>query len=112
MKAARTLYGRFIALFEDPADDEPAYDPVHLGVVSVASLVVIGLLYWLLWTLLVYEGGIFSKAAALFSSTRDADAFEGWIGNVAALLIAAALVTALHRLYWSAAKSHARRSSH
>lgn len=89
---------------------EPAYDPVHLGAVSVACLVVIGLLYWLLWTLLVYEGGLFMKIAALFSSSRPQDAFEGWLGNVCALLIASALLAALYRLYQDAAKRHARRA--
>lgn len=87
---------------------EPAYDPVHLGAVSVACLVVIGLLYWLLWTLLVYEGGIFLKIIALFSSSRPEGAFEGWMGNLCALFIAAAVVAALHRLYREAAKRHAR----
>jgi hypothetical protein len=53
---------RWVALFEDEDDPaEPHYDPVHLAVVLVATQVVIGALYWLLWTLFVYEGGIARK---------------------------------------------------
>jgi cytosine/adenosine deaminase-related metal-dependent hydrolase len=48
------------------AEDDPReshFDPVHLGAVLVVSLVAIGALYWLLWTLLVYEGvGPFAEA--------------------------------------------------
>jgi len=58
----RSIWRRWVALFED-ADDpaEPHYDPVHLAVVLVASQVVIGALYWLLWTVFVYEGGISAR---------------------------------------------------
>lgn len=101
---------KILDLFKEPGENEPIYDPVHLGVVSVSCLVVIGLLYWLLWTLLVFEGGIFSKAALLFSSSKSEDAFVGWVGNLCALLILGAVVAALHKLYFSAAKRHARRS--
>lgn len=58
----KDLWKRWVELFEaedDPA--EPRYDPVHLAVVLVATQVVIGALYWLLWTLFVYEGGITLK---------------------------------------------------
>lgn len=52
------LWKRWVDLFEthdDPA--EPHYDPVHLAVVLIATQVAIGCLYWLLWTVFVYEGG-------------------------------------------------------
>jgi hypothetical protein len=53
------IWKRWVALFEDKDDPaEPHYDPVHLAAVLVASQVVIGALYWLLWTVFVYEGGI------------------------------------------------------
>ena len=58
----RSLWNRWVDLFEahdDPA--EPHYDPVHLAVVLVASQVVIGALYWLLWTVFVYEGGVTAR---------------------------------------------------
>lgn len=84
---------RLLALFEEPAPSEPAYDPVHLGAAAIGTLIVIGLMYWLLWTLLVYEGGLFSFG-------------EGRVGNVLALLTLAGAVAALHRLYF-AAKRHA-----
>lgn len=104
---------------DDPA--EPFYDPVHLGAVLIVNLVVIGALYWLLWTLLVFEGGLFVKISAglnvLLTSKTLADygyrgspyamgAFEGWVGNVIALAITLLVIAALHRLYWDAAKRH------
>jgi len=55
----KSLWRRWVDLFEAQDDPEaPHYDPVHLAVVLVASQVVIGCLYWLLWTVFVYEGGI------------------------------------------------------
>ncbi|MFI5351070.1 MAG: hypothetical protein ACHQ2Z_16115 [Elusimicrobiota bacterium] len=54
-----SIWKRWVALFEDEdAPDEPHYDPIHLATVLVACQVVIGALYWLLWTVFVYEGGI------------------------------------------------------
>lgn len=102
---------------EDPA--EPGFDPVQLGGTVLATLAAIGCLYWLLWTLLVYEGGLFLKLGALarvlFTSATLRDvgyegtpyamgAFEGWIGTLGALLIAAALAWALRRLFADAAR--------
>jgi hypothetical protein len=40
---------------------EPGYDPAHLAAMILIVLAVITILFWLLWTLLVYQGGIFSK---------------------------------------------------
>jgi len=105
---------------EDP--QEPAYDPVRLGGVLIVTLVVIGALYWLLWTLLVYEGGLPLKLLALgevlmtSKTMRDfgyeggpyaQGAFEGWFGNAAALLLTLLAVAALKRLYSEAARRSA-----
>ncbi|MBI3549437.1 MAG: hypothetical protein HY078_10390 [Elusimicrobia bacterium] len=104
---------------EDP--NEPFYDPVHIGGAVVITLTAIGCLYWLLWTLLVYEGGLFVKlqAAALlvFTKTTLKDLgyegypyamgqFEGWIGNVIALALTVAVVAALRHAYLHAARAH------
>ena len=42
--------------FMDPKDDprEPFYDPVHLASLLIVFMVCSGVLFWLLWTLLVY----------------------------------------------------------
>ena len=42
---------------EEPSSEDPVYDPVHVAGVLVVSLVVLGALFWLLWALLVCEGG-------------------------------------------------------
>lgn len=127
MKAkASALWKRWNALFderEDPA--APRYDPVHLATVLVACQVVAGALFWLMWTLLVYEGGLPRKVVALFTRWSDpaadthmlrdagpfggpghANVFEGWVANAAALVLLFALVAALQRLD----RRHARRA--
>lgn len=107
----------------DAEDDPnvPAYDPVHLAALLITLLVVVGALYWLLWTLLVYEGGLFGKImpalSVLFTSKTLADygyrgmpyamgAFEGWVGNVGALAIGLLVLYALNTLYRDAARHH------
>jgi hypothetical protein len=54
----KAVWKRWVALFEDEDPAAPHYDPVHLAVVLVATQVAIGCLYWLLWTVFVYEGGV------------------------------------------------------
>jgi hypothetical protein len=107
------LWTRWVALFEDEDEGAPRYDPVHLAGVLVACMVCLGVLFWLMWTLLVYEGGLGVKLAALadvalrgktladFGWTGAPDrqgVFEGWTANVAALLISALALAGLHRL--------------
>lgn len=109
---------RWAALFDENEDpSEPRYDPVHLATVLVACQVAIGALYWLLWTLLVYEGGLPRKIGALLfrasdptnaaQSLKDSGVFggpggtyalEGLGANLVALVLTFALVAALHRL--------------
>lgn len=108
---------RWLDAEDDPS--EPVYDPVQLAGVLIGVLTAVGALYWLLWTLLVYEGGLFAKLgpalSVLFTSKTLADygyrgapyamgVFEGWTGNLAALLIAIVVVAALHRTYLEAAR--------
>ena len=95
---------------QDP--EEPSYDPVHLGSMLVVNLVAVGALYWLLWTLLVYEGGLLGKLAALarlaLGRPSDEAAFEGWFGNVGALLLCVVVAGSLRRLYCDAARRAAK----
>lgn len=104
-------------LRDDP--DEPRFDPVHLGTVLIVTMVAVGVLYWLLWTLLVFEGGIFQKVSAVLqllftpktlkdlgyeASPYAMGVFEGWFGNVCALVLSALLTAALYRTYHDAKK--------
>ena len=73
----------WLQLFEEEGDDAPRFDPVHLAVVFVACQAAVGLLFWLLWAAMVYEGGFGSG--------------EGKIGNFIALLLLGAAVEALRR---------------
>ncbi|MBI4061398.1 MAG: hypothetical protein HY403_08220 [Elusimicrobia bacterium] len=77
------LWKSWLKLFEEEGPEEPRFDPVHLAVVLVACQAAVGVLFWLLWTAMVYEGGFCSG--------------EGWLGNALALIIIAAVVEALRR---------------
>ena len=79
----KSIWNRWVALFEDKDDPaDPHYDPIHLATVLVGSQVVIGALYWLLWTLFVYEGGITARLR---------------LAHVVALGVCALVVAALYK---------------
>jgi len=84
------LWRSWVELFEEEGPEAPRYDPVHLAVVFVACQAAVGVVFWLLWTAMVYEGGF--------------GAGEGKLGNFLALALIAAVVEALRR----ADKRHAR----
>lgn len=107
----------FLQQEDDP--DQPYYDPVHVGGVVIVTFFAVGCLYWLLWTLLVYEGGIFltlkAIAQLLFTSKTPRDlgfegypyamgAFEGAVGNLSALASCIALLWVMRRLYVRASR--------
>lgn len=87
-----SLWTSWVELFKEEAADVPRFDPVHLAVVFVAVQAAVGLLFWLLWTAMVYEGGF--------------GAGEGRLGNAVALILLAVIVEALRR----ADKRHARKA--
>jgi len=97
---------------EDPR--EPHYDPLHLGAMVVLCLMGIGVLYWLLWALLVCEGGLFIKVVpflwVVFTSKTLADygwegypyalgVFEGFIVNLGALVLLVLLLVGIAYLF-------------
>jgi len=94
---------------------EPGYDPVHVAGTVIGSLTALGILYWLLWTLLVYQGGIFKKIvpflSVLLTSKTLSDygyegypyelgVFEGFAGNLIALVLACLALYWLWRAYY------------
>lgn len=86
---------RWAGLFDDAEDPaEPRYDPVHLATVLVACQVVIGVLFWLLWTAFVYEGGLAGQLTRLWSGKGPG---EGWLAQSVAVAVIAAGVKALLR---------------
>ncbi|MDD5305078.1 MAG: hypothetical protein PHS14_18420 [Elusimicrobia bacterium] len=86
------LWKSWVEFFEEEGPDVPRYDPIHLAVVLVACQAAVGVLFWLLWTAMVYEGGF--------------GAGEGKFGNFIALALIAAIVEALRR----ADRRHARKT--
>lgn len=110
---------RWLEAFD--ADDdprEPVFDPVHLAMTLLGTLIVSGCLFWLLWTLLVFEGGLFAKLVPMaqvalrlkspadfgYKGPWDRGLFEGLTGNLTAFVLLAVCVSSLYRLYASAAK--------
>lgn len=110
----------FLSDKEDP--DEPHFDPVHLGGAIIITLAALGCLYWLVWTLLVYEGGLFMKLYALGRLAAGASLkdlgwegypyamgdLEGILGNFGALILSIVVVVACRRLYHQAASKKRR----
>lgn len=110
-------------LWEDDDTADPiVYDSVHVAAVVVGCLFALGILFWDLWALLVFEGGLFMKVIpffqVLFTSKTLKDfgfegspyalgIFEGWIVNVTALIIGLALAAGLR---WVFHRADARRS--
>lgn len=93
---------------EDP--NEAIYDPAHFASMIILVIFSTGVLFWLLWTLLVFEGGIFQKIIPAlrvgFTSKTLQDfgwlgypyemgIFSGFIGNGIALILTIALVVAI-----------------
>ena len=108
MNALKKSWGWLLDLVEGEDDpNEVVYDPVHIGGVIVGSLCAMGVLFWLLWSLFVCEGGLFAKVGpffqVLFTSKTLHDfgyegypyelgVFEGWIVNLTALVLSVALL--------------------
>jgi len=102
----------FFSDIEDP--NEPQYDPVHVGAMIVFVLFANTILFWLLWSLLVFGGGLQAKIIPalklVFTSKTAADfgyigypfemgVFEGWITNVVAFILFVAALVAGWKVY-------------
>ncbi len=98
----------FFSDVENP--DEPIYDPAHFAAMIVIVVFSIGVLFWLLWTLLVFEGGFIQKIVpalqVAFTSKTLQDfgwvgypfemgVFNGWIANTVAFILTLGLVTGI-----------------
>ncbi len=98
---------------DDPSESPIVYDPVHVSAVIVFCLAAVGVLFWVLWVLMVFEGGLFTKIGpflqVVFTSKTWSDfgyegypyalgIFEGWIINLAALAVVLILFVAVHRV--------------
>ena len=116
MKALKSLRRLIERLDADDDPSEPAYDPAQLGGVLIVSMIAAGALFWLLWTLLVFEGGIFIKLRALLElgfggkslaqlgwrGAHEPGVFEGWTANAAALVLLVGAVFSIERLFVTA----------
>lgn len=111
----------FLSDAENP--EEPVYDPAHVAAMIVLVIAATGILFWLLWTMLVFRGGLFSKILpaleVLFTSKTLRDfgwvgypyelgVFSGFIANGAALLLTLGFI---YGLWWLFKKTEAAATS-
>jgi len=95
-------------------EDEPQYDPQMFGAMVVGVIFTAGLLFWILWTALVYQGGIFGKISVLWlvlSGQKkwselvpaglpvSVSVFSGWLANLVATIVIFAIVAFLYYFY-------------
>ncbi len=100
---------------EDDFSSEPIYDPAHVGGMIVTVIFVLGALFWLLWTLLVFGGGLFIKIGpalmVLCKQKTLADygwvgypyeqgIFEGFVGNLIAFVITLTLMICVWAVFF------------
>lgn len=109
------LWRLFADLWEDDPDPSArVYDPVHVAGVFVGCLFLLGVMYWTLWSLFVFEGGLFTKVIPLlkviFTSKTLLDygyqgspyalgLFEGWMVNLAGLVITLGFIGGLWAVF-------------
>lgn len=107
----KKIWNDILNFFSDTENpEEPIYDPVHLGGMIVVVIFACGLIFWLFWTLLVFEGGLFSKIIpalkVLFTKKTLQDygwigypyemgIFSGFIANTIALILTIALLISI-----------------
>ena len=124
MKILKKIWDEILYFFSDEEDpNEPIYDPMHFAAMIVIVIFAIGVLFWLLWTLLVFEGGFFRKIIpalhVLFTGKTLKDfgwvgypyelgVFEGFIANTISFLLTLALIIGLWWLVNSPVKNKIR----
>ena len=107
----KKIWDELVWFFSDEEDpEEPVYDPAHFAAMIVIVIFSVGVLFWLLWTLLVFEGGVFQKIvpalSVLFTNKTLQDygwigypyelgIFAGFIGNSVALILTLALIVGI-----------------
>lgn len=112
----KKIFQDILNTIADDTDDpnDPGYDPVHVGAMIVLVILALTLLFWLLWALLVFGGGLQAKIIpslqVLFTSKTagvfgyigypyEMGVFEGWPTNVVALVFVVMFVCAMWYLF-------------
>jgi hypothetical protein len=111
----KKLWNLILIFFSDIEDrEEPVYDPVHFAAMIVIVIFSMGVLFWLLWTLLVFGGGLFGKIlpavqVVLGQKTLkdfgwigypyEQGIFEGFIPNIIAFILTLALILGIWWLF-------------
>jgi hypothetical protein len=87
---------------ENKTTDDSGYDPAHIGAMIVLVFFALTVLFWLLWTLLVFKGGILTKCWGLLQIVSgrgpvEAELWDGWVINIAALMLSG---SAIYGIKW------------
>lgn len=53
--------------FGEDSPDEPVYEPWHVAAVLTGSVAALGVLFWLLWALIVCESRVVNGAALVLT---------------------------------------------
>ena len=84
--------------------EDLGYDPAHIGAMIVLVLFALTVLFWLLWSLLVFKGGILTKCWGLVQMASgggpvEAQLWDGWVINLAALFLSGLVVAAISWIF-------------
>lgn len=74
--------------------EQVGYDPAQVGAMIVLVLFSLTILFWLLWSVLVFKGGLLTKLWVLIqiisggksSAAIEPEWWDGWVINVGALI--------------------------
>jgi preprotein translocase subunit Sec61beta len=115
---AKKIGKGLLEFFSDEENFEEArYDPAHVAAMIVIVLFALTVLFWLLWALLVFGGGLQAKIvpflSVLFTGRTFSDfgyvgypyemgIFEGWVTNVVALVLFIGAVIAVWYMFMTA----------
>lgn len=89
------------------------YDPEMFGAMVVLVIFTAGVIFWIFWVALVYQGGIFLKLKALFwllgkkrfselvppGLPLSESVFGGWLANFLATLVILGMIVFLYYFY-------------
>lgn len=113
MKYFMKRINNFIESLFTENGNEINYAPVHFASMIVLTLFGITIFFWLFWSLLVYEGGIFGKIIPFFKliftnkklkdfgyiGWFEAGTFDGWLTNFSALVLLCVFLYFIHKAF-------------
>ena len=112
-------FKKIVDSFTKEKPDEPIYDPLHIGMMIILVISAAAILFWLLWSILVFKGGIFPKITAVWQiifqgktvhdfgyvgTPYEMGVFEGWTTNLGAVILLVFLIITVWWLFKKTAR--------